>query len=44
MIEELDQDLVKSIEVLSSKWAEFEAKHLDVLTGVAQRIAELKAL
>ena len=35
-IEELDQALMKSTEVLSSKWEEFEAKHLDVLTGVAQ--------
>ena len=44
MIEELDWALTKSTEVLSSKWVEFEAKHLDVLTGVAQRIAELKEL
>ena len=44
MIEELDQALTQFIEVLSSKWVEFEVKHLDVLTGVAQRIAELKAL
>ena len=44
MIEELDQALTNSTEVLSSKWAEFEAKHLDVLTGIAQGIAKLKAL
>ena len=43
-IEELDQALMNSIELLSSKWVEFEAKHLDVLTGIAQRIAELKEL
>ena len=44
MIEELDQVLTKSIEVLSSKWVEFAATHLDALTGVAQRLTELKAL
>ena len=44
MIEELDQALRKSTEVLSSKWVEFAATHLDALTGVAQRIEELKAL
>ena len=43
-IEELNQALTKYTEVLSSKLAEFEAKHLDLLTGVAQRIAELQAL
>ena len=43
-IEELDQALTKSIEVLSSKWVEFAATHLDVLAGVAQRITELKEL
>ena len=41
---QLDQALTKSTEVLSSKWAEFEAKHIDVLTGVAQRITKLKEL
>ena len=35
-IDELDQALTKSIEVLSRKWVYFEAKHIDVLTGVAQ--------
>ena len=43
-IEELDQALTKSTEVLTSKWSEFAATHLDVLTGVAQRIIELKDL
>ena len=43
-IEELDQDLMKSTEVLTSKWSEFAATHLDALAGVAQRIAELKEL
>ena len=35
---------MKSTEVLSSKWEEFAATHLDALIGVAQRIEELKAL
>ena len=35
-IEELDQALTKSTEVLSSKWVEFAATHLDALTGIAQ--------
>ena len=35
---------MKSIEVLSSKWAEFASTHLDALAGVAQRIEELKVL
>ena len=43
-IEELDQALTKSIEVLSSKWANFAATNLDTLAGVAQRITELKEL
>ena len=42
--EELDQALTKSIEVLTKKWSEFVATHLDVLTGVANRISELKEL
>ena len=43
-IEELDQALKKSTELLTSKWSEFAATHLDALTGVAQQIEELKAL
>ena len=43
-IEELDPDLTKYTEVLSNKWEEFEAKHLDVLTGIAERVVELKEL
>ena len=43
-IDELDQALTKSTEVLSNKWVEFKAKHLDVFTGITQRIAELKSL
>ena len=42
--EELDQALTKSIEVLTKKWSEFAAIHLDALTGVAQGILELKEL
>ena len=42
--EELDQALTKSIEVLTKKWSEFTATHLDALTGVAQKITELKDL
>ena len=44
MIEELDQVLTKSTEALTSKWKEFAATHLDALTGMAQRVAELKTL
>ena len=36
MMEELDQALTKSIEVLANKWSDFAATHLDALTGVAQ--------
>ena len=42
--DELDQALMKSTEVLTKKWSEFAATNLDALTGVAQRIAELKDL
>ena len=42
--EELDQALLKSTEVLTKKWSEFAAMHLDALTGVTQRISELKEL
>ena len=44
MMEELDQALTKSTEVLTSKWSEFAATQLDALTNVAQRISELKEL
>ena len=44
MIKELDQALTKSTKALTNKWSEFAATHLDALTGVAQRIEELKAL
>ena len=43
-MEELDQALTKSIEVLTSKWSQFAATHLDALTSVTQRISELKEL
>ena len=43
-IEEIDQALTKSIEVLSKKWSEFAATHLDALVDVAQGISELKDL
>ena len=42
--EELDQALMKSTEVLTKKWSEFVATHLDALNGVAKRIIELKDL
>ena len=42
--EELNQALTKSIEVLTKKWSEFMATHLDALTGVAQKITELNNL
>ena len=35
---------MKSTEVLTKKWSEFAATHLHALTGVAQRITELKDL
>ena len=41
---ELDQALAKSTEVLTKKWSEFVAVHLDALTGVARGISELKDL
>ena len=41
---ELDQALTKSTEVLTKKWSEFAATHLDALVGVAQVILELKEL
>ena len=43
-MEELDQALTNSIEVLTSKWSQFTATHLDALTSVTQRISELKEL
>ena len=42
--EELDQDLTKSTEVLTKKWSEFATTHPNALTGVAQKITELKDL
>ena len=44
IIEELDQALTKSTEVLTKKWSKFTAMHLDALTGVAQKITESKDL
>ena len=44
MMEELDQALTKSTEVLTSKWLQFAATHLDALTSVAKQISELKEL
>ena len=35
-MEELEQALTKSTEVLTSKWSQFTATHLDALIGVAQ--------
>ena len=35
---------MNSIEVLTKKWSEFMATHLDALTGVVQKITELKDL
>ena len=42
--EELDQDLLNSTEVLTKKWSEFAAMHLDAIIGVAKHISELKDL
>ena len=42
--EELDEALSKSTEVLTKKWSEFAAVHLDAINGVTQHISELKAL
>ena len=42
--EELDEALSKSTEVLTKKWSEFAATHLDAITGVAKHILELKDL
>ena len=42
--EELDEALLKSTEVLTKKWSEFAAVHLDAINGVAQHISELKDL
>ena len=42
--EELDQALSKSTEALTKKCSEFAATHLAAVTGVAQRISELKEL
>ena len=42
--EELNQGLLKSIEVLTKKWSEFAATHLHVITGVEKHILELKDL
>ena len=39
---ELAQALKNSIEVLTNKSSQFAAMHLDALTGVTQRISELK--
>ena len=43
-MEELDQAMKKSIEVLTSKWSQFAGTHLDALTSVTQRIYERKEL
>ena len=42
--EELDEALSKSTKVLTKKWSEFAAVHLDAINGVAQHISELKDL
>ena len=41
-LEELDQALTKSTKELTSKWSEFADLHLAALTGIANRISELK--
>ena len=43
-LEELDQDLTKSAKQLTRKWSEFADLHLAVVTGIANRILELKDL
>ena len=42
--EELDVALSKSTEVLTKKWSDFAAVHLNAINGVAQHISELKDL
>ena len=41
-LEELDQALTKSTKELTSKWSEFADLHLAALTGVENRISEIK--
>ena len=42
--EDLQEALSKSTEVITKKWSEFAAAHLDAISGVAQQISELKDL
>ena len=44
MLEELEQSLDKSTETLTQKWSQFADVHLDALTGIANRVSELKEL
>ena len=43
-VEELDQALARSTEVMMIRLIEFESKHLDTMSSVAQRITELKII
>ena len=44
MLEELEKALDKSTETLTQKWSQFTDVHLAALTGVANRVSELKEL
>ena len=44
MLDELEQALEKSTRTLTKKWSEFAELHLAGLTGVANRVSELKEL
>ena len=43
-LEELEQALDKYTESLTQKWSQFADVHLAALTGVANRVSELKEL
>ena len=43
-VDELEQALDRSTETLTQKWTQFADVHLAVLTGVANRVSELKEL
>ena len=43
-IEEIDEALSKSTEVLTKKWSKFATVHLEAIKGVTQHISELKDL
>ena len=44
IVEELDRALARSTEVMTIRLTEFESKHLDMMSSIAQRIAELKVI